>query len=510
MQQSKRVSVPRIYLSLDKSAIGLRWTLCGAFSTAILLLDEQARNHHEVICEHGSSHQKLEMLSTLGKAALHAATAEENGNTTLDACTELLCVLESRALLKCFLVRRLFTATLGNANQIDALRFAPLDIIPAEKPSVGTVYAWRLAEYLLVMLQRRFHVVIIRWIPVEYTVLSNEPFGAFCNEDLVPKFYRFQNLASFDEIGMCFKDGKELLFVWDLFPLKNSSARLIDNPVPEATIVIDLFAEGLDCDLGHQVGVVNPFGLFENQPCVFYYVPGGAYQFTILRHQLLMPVSGCHPLDFLHPASGAATPVSKARYAVRKQIVEVFDQSRDHSYGVPKQGVIQWVVNIGFDNGRVNAQFLAVLQAQVDSGFDYGIVDSLKCCRSKPVKSSIESIMFGNTIAIKTRESPQCIPVRDPFTQFSVIPVLDPHQGQRSYHLLCGKTVPSGLGILQTALQITSYFLDQVSVLVEKFGDRLQRRFQAYALGKEFDIGKTDLTLPRSCHFLAFAFLRFL
>jgi hypothetical protein len=127
----------------------LRWTLCGAFSTPVLLLDEQARNHHEVICEHGSSHQKFEVISTLGKAALRAATTEGNGNTTLDACTELLSILENSALLKCFLGRRLFAATLGNANEIDALRFAPLDIIPAKKSSVGTVYVWRIAEYML-------------------------------------------------------------------------------------------------------------------------------------------------------------------------------------------------------------------------------------------------------------------------------------------------------------------------------------------------------------------------
>jgi len=96
--------------------VGLRWGLCSPFSTPVLLLHLQARNHHEVIGDHGGSHQKLEVLSTLCKTALHAAVAGENGDAPLDAGTELLGFLELGAFLKCFLARRLFAAALRNAH----------------------------------------------------------------------------------------------------------------------------------------------------------------------------------------------------------------------------------------------------------------------------------------------------------------------------------------------------------------------------------------------------------
>jgi hypothetical protein len=497
-------------LSLDRCSARFRWSLCGAFSTSVLLLGEQACNHHEVIREHGSSHQKLEMLSTFCKTALHAATAEENGNAPLDAGAELLCLFELGALLKCFLLRRLFTATLRNAHEIDATIFALLYIVPAEKSSVATVYAWRRTEYFLVTLQGRFHVGVIRWIAIDYTVLSNEPLATFRDENLVAEFNRFQNLATFDQVGVNFKDRKELLFVGNLLSLDHSPTSLIDHPVSKAAIVIDFLANRVNCNIGHQIDAANSFRFLENDTRVFYYLAGCAYEFTILRNQLSVPLSCRHSLSFLHPAPRATGAVSESRRAIRKQIVEVSDQPCEDSYRVPQQRAIGWVVNVSFDHGRVDTQFLAVFQAQVNSGFDNHIIDRLKCCRSEPVKGSIESIMFGNTIAVETGESPQRIPVRDSFAQFAVIPVLDPHQGQGTDHLLSGQPIPSGLGILQATLKIPAHLVYQVTMFVNEIGNGPQRRLQAYTLGVKFNIGKTDLTPRRSCHFLAFAFLRFL
>jgi len=47
-------------------------------------------------------------------------------------------------------------------------------------------------------------------------------------------------------------------------------------------------------------------------------------------------------------------------------------------------------------------------------------------------------------------------------------------------------------------------------VLVNEVGDGLQHRLEANTLVQEFQIGETDLTAGAPCHFLAFAFLRFL
>jgi len=139
MHSSESLALLRKYFPLGRCSVPSRWELCGAFSTAVVFLDQQACNYHKVIRQHRCPNQKLEVLSTLCKTSLHTATAQENRYTTLDASTELLGVLESAALFKCLLVRRLFAATLGNAYEFDATVFALLDIVPAEKSSIAAI-----------------------------------------------------------------------------------------------------------------------------------------------------------------------------------------------------------------------------------------------------------------------------------------------------------------------------------------------------------------------------------
>jgi hypothetical protein len=492
------------HVSLDEWSCLLRMNLGSPSVTSFLCLHQQTCNCHKVVCKHGCSDQQFEPLATLGETAFHATTTEENRDATLDASAETLSVLEGWTFLIGFLGQLFPASPLRNAHKIDTGVFALLDIVLAEKPSIGTVGLWGIAKCLLVTLKRRLYLRVIGGIPIEYAILSDQAAGTFSDEDFVPEFDRFQDFASLDQVGMGFEDRKELLSVWDLLSIEHSTTRLIDDPLPKATVVIDLFAEGLDGDLGHQIDTTDLFGFFENQARIFHYLPGCAYECAIFWRQLILAISGCHSLDFLHPAPGAARPIGESRYAVRKQIIELPDQPCDDSYAVPQQGAVCWVVNVAFDHGRIDTQFLAIFQAQGDSGFDNDFVDCFKRCRSEPVKGPVKSVMFGNELAVETSESPQGISVCDAFAQFAVMPVLDPHQSERAQHLVCGQPVSPDLGILQAAFKIAAYLLNQVSVLVEKVGDCLQHRLQAYALPEEFEIGKTGLGDRGSCHFLTF------
>ena len=155
---------------------------------SFLFLDQQTCNYHEVVRKHGGSHQEFKMLATLGETALHAATAEENGDASLDAGTKTLGALEGWTFLIGLLVRRFFAATLGNAHELDTVVFALPDIVSAEKSAIGTVYAWCITEHFPVTLQRRLHVGVIRGIAIEYAVLSNQTSSTFSNEDFVTEF----------------------------------------------------------------------------------------------------------------------------------------------------------------------------------------------------------------------------------------------------------------------------------------------------------------------------------
>jgi hypothetical protein len=86
------------------------------------------------------------------------------------------------------------------------------------------------------------------------------------------------------------------------------------------------------------------------------------------------------------------------------------------------------MMNIGFHNRRIDAQLLAVLQTQINGRFKDPLIEGFKSSRPKFIKGPIKSIVFGNALALKTREPAQGVSVGDALSEFPVIPVLDSHK----------------------------------------------------------------------------------
>lgn len=475
--------------------------LCGA-SMTLLFLEEKPGNHHEVVCENCRADQQLKVLAPLSKTALHPAPSEQNGDSPFDTGPEALSFFEGWALLMGSLLRASLSAALRNAHDQHAGILTLSGVGLAVKSSIGAVNLWSVTEHLFVMLERRLYVRMILRISTEHAILSDEASGTLGNEDFVAKLDRLSSFAPLDQICVGFKDRKDLCFVGNLLTFEYAAACLIYDPVAKLAVVINLSADSLDPDITHQINAANPLRLMKHVPRVFYNLRGGPDELAVFL--CLLPLSRTHSVDLLHPAPRAARSLGETLHSSGKQIVEIFHEPCDDPHSIPQQAAIRWVVNVGFDDGRVNPQFLAVFQSQGDSRFDDDFVDRFKRCRGEPVKSPVKSVMLGNELAVETSESPQGISVCDPFAQFAVIPVLDPHQSERAQHLLCAQPVPPDLGIFQATLQVAAYLLDQVSVLVDKVGDRLQHRLQAHALAEEFEIGKTSLGDRGSCHFLTF------
>src|SRR5262245_34790554 len=141
---------------------------------------------------------------------------------------------------------------------------------------------------------------------------------------------------------------------------------------------------------------------------------------------------------------------------------------------------------------------------RLTGGPDHGIIDGLQRRGCQPVKGSMESIMLRDRLAMEVREAPQGIAIGDALAQLTVIPVLDPHQGQRTERLLSRKPVASGVGLLETCRQIASNLLDQFGVLVDEIRDRLQHGLKLDVLAQKLQIGKTELRVLGSAHFFSF------
>ena len=105
---------------------------------------------------------------------------------------------------------------------------------------------------------------------------------------------------------------------------------------------------------------------------------------------------------------------------------------------------------------------------------------------------------------MEIREAPQGIPVGDALAQLTVVPVLDPHQGQSTERLLSSETVASCVGLLEACRQIAAHLLDEFGVLVDEIRDRLQHGLKPDVLVKKLQIGKTQLRVSSAGHFLTF------
>src|ERR1035438_2361556 len=57
-------------------------------------------------------------------------------------------------------------------------------------------------------------------------------------------------------------------------------------------------------------------------------------------------------------------------------------------------------MNVGFHHRGVDAQLLAVFQAELDRTLDHGLVDGLHGGRGEPVKGAVEGVVLGYAVAI--------------------------------------------------------------------------------------------------------------
>jgi hypothetical protein len=221
-------------------------------------------------------------------------------------------------------------------------------------------------------------------------------------------------------------------------------------------------------------------------------------EFAILSLLPVVPLSSCHSLDLLHPTPCTACAVGKSLDPVGNQLGETTDEPGDDPHSVPEQGVVGWMVDVGFDNRRIDAQFLAVLHSQLDGSFDDQIVDGLKSGRPKLDKSPMESVMHRDALAVKTSELAQGVPVGNPLAQFPIVTVFNPHENQRAHHLRRCYPATAPVGFFQVSLEIFSDPLDDVGMIGEELGDPLENRVEIDPLGEELQISEADLRVGGS------------
>jgi hypothetical protein len=335
------------HVSIGEFVFNLPAGLCGSSTPVPLLFDKKSCDDHEIVRKHSGSHQEFKSLTTFSQATFHATPAEENGDSAFNTGTETLAILEGWTFFVGLLGLRFFPAALRDAHKLDTSFRAMFDIPFAEKSSIGTVNLGHITERFPVAFQRGFDVGVILGIPIEHLVLRDQAAGAFRDVDFMAEFHWLQDLASFDQVSVRFKYGKDLLLIQHLLFIKHPSSCLINDTVPKAAIMVDLFSNRFDCDFGHQINATDSFSLFKYFARISDNLLRGVNEFTIFGYQppRAFLLRG-HSHNFLHAPSGTATSVRKSRYALRKQFVEISDQPGDNAYGIPQQGAVGWVMDV--------------------------------------------------------------------------------------------------------------------------------------------------------------------
>src|SRR5439155_17261890 len=118
----------------------------------------------------------------------------------LDAHAKALPLFERPAALQGFPLRRLVSATLGNAYLAVSGLLAVLRIVGTVKAPIAGVELGRSLENFLMTVQRRLHLVAVGRIALQLLVVGDQALRALGQEDLVPEFHRLAFLASLDQV----------------------------------------------------------------------------------------------------------------------------------------------------------------------------------------------------------------------------------------------------------------------------------------------------------------------
>src|SRR6201993_1690992 len=140
------------------------------------------------------------------------------------------------------------------------------------------------------------------------------------------------------------------------------------------------------------------------------------------------------------------------------------------------------MMNVGLHHCRVDPQLSTVLQSELDRCSNHQIVDRSQRFWGQTDKATLKGVMLRYRRAVEVSELTKRQSIYDAFTQLAIVPVLEPHQNQRAQDLCRRQSMTAAIGLLQVTHQIAPDALDDVPLVVEKAGYRLQQWLQTNAL----------------------------
>src|SRR5262249_4570381 len=216
-----------------------------------------------------------------------------------------------------------------------------------------------------------------------------------------------------------------------LFSVEYSAARLIDDAGSQTTIVRNLLANACNRQTGKHVFAARLAGAPKHPMRFLHNLFANTDERTLCPRLALLPLPCGHTLDLLHPTPCRARAIAKTLDTPTFHgLGQVTNRARNDAHHVPQQRVVGWMMNVGLNHRGVDPQLATVLQAEINCRSHDKVVDSSDGIRGQPVEVAMERLVLGYRRTIKIRELAQRHSVRDAFTQFTVVPVLDAFENE--------------------------------------------------------------------------------
>ena len=226
----------------DSEDEGLRrWS--AATSGLAGLPPQQLGDHQKIVGQYRGTHEEFEVCATLDEGALHAAPTKQHGDAAFDAGAEPLALLECAALFERFAFGAARAALLWDAGECHASRPAGLQVLFGKEAAIRTIQRRRGLKDDGVAVQRRLDMDLVGGVAIEHLILSNQPTPALGEKYLMTELHRFEDLASFDQVGVGFENRIQLVPGGHLLAVKDATASLVEDAVAERTVARDLLAE---------------------------------------------------------------------------------------------------------------------------------------------------------------------------------------------------------------------------------------------------------------------------
>src|SRR5262245_24890397 len=272
---------------------------------------------------------------------------------------------------------------------------------------------------------------LISRISFQHLVLRDQTRRAFGEKYLVAELEGCAHLATLDQVSMGFENGIDLLGIGHVFSVEYAAACLINDPGCQNTIVRDLLANACNSQAGKYVFAARLAGALNDPMRIPHNLLGNTDERPVCPGLTLLPLPAGHTLDLLHPAPRRARVIAKTLDTPPFHgFGQVTNRARDDAHHVPQQRVVGRMVNVGLHHRGVDPQLATVLQTKINRCVHDKVVDSSDGIRPKPVEVAMERMVPGYRLTIKIRELAQRHSIRDAFTQFTVVPILNAFENE--------------------------------------------------------------------------------